>query len=43
MNNIISNAEEIPQWMTLGKTVLCQKDPSKGNMLIITDQYRASL
>ena len=22
MNNIISNAEEIPQWMTLGKTVL---------------------
>ena len=29
MDNIISNREDIPKWMTLGKTVLCQKDPSK--------------
>ena len=31
MDNIISNKEGIPKWMTLGKTVFCQKDPSKGN------------
>ena len=31
MDNIISNAEDIPKWMTIGKTVLCQKDPSKEN------------
>ena len=37
MDNIISNAEDIPKWMTLGKTVLCQKDPSKGND---ADNYR---
>ena len=37
MNNIISNAENIPKWMTLGKTVLYQKDPSKGNAV---DNYR---
>ena len=24
MDNIISNAEDIPKWMTLGKTVLCK-------------------
>ena len=29
--DIISNREDIPKWMKLGKTVLCQKDPSKGN------------
>ena len=31
MGNIISNAEDISIWMTVSKTVLCQKDPSKGN------------
>ena len=31
MDNIISNREDIPKWMTLSKTVLCQKDPSKGS------------
>ena len=31
MDNIISSREDIPKWMTLCKTVLCQKDPSKGN------------
>ena len=29
MDNIISNRDDISKWMTLGKTVLCQKDPSK--------------
>ena len=37
MDNIISNSEDILKWMTLGKTVLCQKDPSKGNAV---DNYR---
>ena len=40
MDNIISNREDIPKWMTLGKTVLCQKDPSKGNAV---DNYRPML
>ena len=38
MDNIISNREDIPKWMTLGNTVLCQKDPSKGNPV---DKYRS--
>ena len=37
MDNIISTAEDIPKWMTVGKTVLCQKDPSKANAV---DNYR---
>ena len=37
MDNIIRNAEKIPKWMTLGKTILCQKDPIKGNA---DDNYR---
>ena len=37
MDNIISNAEDIPKWMTLGKMVLCQKRSSKGN---VVDSYR---
>ena len=37
MDNIISNREEILNWMTLDKTILCQKDPSKGNAV---DNYR---
>ena len=31
MFDIISSKEVIPKWMALGKTILCQKDPSKGN------------
>ena len=31
MDNIISNTEDTPKLMTLGKTVLCQKVSSKGN------------
>ena len=37
MDNIISNTEDIPKWMTVGTTVLCQKDPGKGNAV---DNYR---
>ena len=37
MDNIISSREDIPKWMILGKTVLCQKGPSKGNAV---DNYR---
>ena len=37
MDNIISNRDDIPKWMRLCKTVLCQKYPSKGNAV---DNYR---
>ena len=37
MDNIISSRQGIPKWMTLGKMVLCQKDPSKRNTV---DNYR---
>ena len=40
MDNIVSTREDIPKWMTLGKTVLCQKDPNKGNAV---DNYRPVL
>ena len=31
MHNNISNREGIPKWVTLGKTVCYEKNPSKGN------------
>ena len=31
LNEILEGMKEIPSWMTCGKTVLCQKDPVKGN------------
>ena len=31
MNNMINNGVQVPGWMTKGRTVLCQKDPTKGN------------
>ncbi len=37
MNEMINNRVSIPAWMTTGKTVLCQKDPQKGN---VVDNYR---
>ena len=37
MDNIISNRDDIPKWMALGETVLCQKDPGKENAV---DYYR---
>ena len=37
MDDMISNWMDIPKWMTTGKTILCQKDPDKGNAV---DNYR---
>ena len=31
MNRILMGEESLPKWMTHGRTVLCQKDPTKGN------------
>ena len=31
LNEVIEGTKEIPSWMTYGRTVLCQKDPAKGN------------
>ena len=31
LNEILEGTKEIPSWMTYGRTVLCQKDPVKGN------------
>ena len=37
MNRILMGEDDLPQWMTHGRTVLCQKDPRKGNT---ADNYR---
>ena len=37
MNDMINNGVAVPNWMTYGKTYLCQKDQSKGNAV---DNYR---
>ena len=37
MNRILMGEDDLPEWMTHGRTVLCQKDPQKGN---IADNYR---
>ena len=31
MNEVVNGRALIPLWMTTGRTVLCQKDPQKGN------------
>ena len=31
MNDMINNRIPVPSWMTCGRTILCQKDHSKGN------------
>ena len=31
LNEILEGTKEIPSSMTYGRTVLCQKDPAKGN------------
>ena len=31
MNKILMEENDLPEWMTHGHTVLCQKDPQKGN------------
>ena len=33
MDDMINNEMDIPKWMTTRKTILCQKDPVKGNTL----------
>ena len=37
MNRILMGEDDLPEWMTHGRTVLCQKDPQKG---IAADNYR---
>ena len=37
MDDMINNGIHIPKCMTTGKTILCQKDPGKGNSV---DNYR---
>ena len=37
LDNILENRKPLPAWMTHGKTVLCLKDPSKGNAV---DNFR---
>ena len=37
MNRILIGEDDLPEWMTHGHTVLCQKDPRKGNT---ADNYR---
>ena len=37
MDGMINNEMNIPKWMKTGKTILCQKDPGKGNAV---DNYR---
>ena len=37
LNDIVNGVDSLPQWMTYGKTVLCQKDRRKGNAV---DNYR---
>ena len=37
MNSILMGEDDLPEWMTHGRTVLCQKDPRKGNT---ADNYR---
>ena len=37
INHILDGKIPLPDWMTIGKTVLCQKDPAKGSAI---DNYR---
>ena len=37
LNEMLDGSEEIPSWMTYGRTVLCQKDVIKGNAV---DNFR---
>ena len=36
-NELLSGKTEIPNWMNTGRTILCQKDPGRGNAV---DNYR---
>ena len=37
LNHILDGEMPLTDWMTFGKTVMCQKDPAKGNPV---DNYR---
>ena len=37
MDKILNGQEELPEWITKGRTVPCQKDPTKGNAV---DNFR---
>ena len=37
LNSILTGTDDLPEWLTHGKTVLCQKDPRKGNSV---ENYR---
>ena len=37
LNKILEGEDDLPAWMTYGRTVLCQKDPAKGNAV---ENYR---
>ena len=37
LNKILEGEDNLPTWMTYGRTVLCQKDPAKGNAV---ENYR---
>ena len=37
LNELLNDKNEIPNWMNTGRTILCQKDPGKGNAV---DNYR---
>ena len=31
LNNLLNGEEELPEWLAFGRTMLCLKDPTKGN------------
>ena len=37
LNEIVCGVRRLPEWMTYGRTVLCPKDPTKGEAV---DNYR---
>ena len=44
LNNILERERPLPDWMTFGRTVLCQKkNQQRAVQLITIDQYLASL
>ena len=38
LNQILDGERPLPDWMTFGKTLLCQKEPEKGSAI---DNYRS--
>ena len=37
LNNLLNGEEKLPEWLMFGRTILCLKDPSKGNAV---DNFR---